>query len=385
MPSRFLPARSSRHRVACFALYRSLLRQGLRVPLPDDLSTTSPLGPANPIQTLIRNAFRRNKRDESPRLVVSALKNGYRYLTLLSHATDPSTPEHASILTFLRSNQTRVLTLKKKTAAQAATRISTAPNPDRVPLLTKISADGESPPVYAPTSPHPRPLSAFRSGVRKPPTLAAATGVPFLRFWKPMPRFLERVIRQKTERRQKRIFSIIEMHGEGMEDARDEDRWERLVEGMLREEKGGSSGRGEAAGEGGSEGEGTTPPPEVWDRTYRQTLWEAIEQTSAESEREREDMVARAKAMWDIVVAEQEMAVQEEKERLVREGKEGQEPRPRVWKRSVHKKGRNRGPGKGEQAQEKEKQPKQVKILRVLSIPRTGSEGTPEETKPAGQ
>jgi hypothetical protein len=112
------------------------------------------------------------------------------------------------------------------------------------------------------------------------------------------------------------------------------------------------------------------------------------------------------------VLAEQEMAVQEERERLVREGKEGEEPRPRVWKRPVHKKGRNRGPVKGEEAQEKEKQPKQVKIRRVPSTRQAGSDGageeaqeqqpkevkirrvpgnaemgsvTPEETQPAGQ
>ncbi|KAK3291341.1 uncharacterized protein B0H64DRAFT_446570 [Chaetomium fimeti] len=320
MPSLFVPARSSRHRIACFALYRSLLRQGLRVPLPDELSTASPLGPANPIQTLIRNAFHRNKRDTSPRLVVSALKNGYRYLTLLSRAADATSPEHASALTFLRENQARVVDVKAKAADAAAKRISTAPIADRTPLLKRVSADGE-PPVYEPAAP-PRPLEAFKTGVRKPPTLAAASGVPFLRFWKPQPRFLERVVRQKSQRRAKRIARILEMQGgEEMDSVVEEDQWEMLVAKMLAEEKGVKSGD---AG----------PTREA---TYKQTLCDAVSYLADIAEKERVDLMARGEAMWKIVLTEQEMALQEEKDRLAREGMEGEEPQLRVWKRPVHK------------------------------------------------
>ncbi|KAH6640383.1 hypothetical protein F5144DRAFT_91758 [Chaetomium tenue] len=320
MPSLFVPARSSQHRTACFALYRSLLRQGLRVPLPDELSTASPLGPANPIQTLVRNAFHRNKRDTSPRLVVSALKNGYRYLTLLSRAADPTSAEHAEALTFLRKNQARVVSLKAKAAEAAATRISTAPIEGHAPLLKRVSVDGE-PPVYEPALP-PRPLEAFKTGVRKPPTLAATLGVPFLRFWKPQPRFLERVIRQKSQRRAKRIGRIIEMQGgEEMESAIEEDRWEGLVEKMLAEK----------------EGRSVMPTPRG-ENTYKQSLWDAISYLSYVSEMERVDLQARGEAMWKIVLTEQEMALQEEKDRLVREGREGEEPKVRVWRRPVHKK-----------------------------------------------
>ncbi|KAL2194369.1 hypothetical protein P885DRAFT_43095 [Corynascus similis CBS 632.67] len=300
MPSFFVPARSSRHRIACLSLYRSLVRQCLRVPLPDELSTASPLGPANPIRTLIRNGFHRNKRDTSPRLIVSALKNGYRFLTLLSRAADTSTPEHASVLKFLRENEARVLAVKAKAAKAAAKRISTAPIPGRTPIITKVSADGE-PPVYAPTGP-PRPLSSFKGGVRKPPTMAAATAVPFLRLKKPQPRFLERVIRQKVERRAKKGIRIMEMQSEGMQDANDEDVWERLVAKMLAENR--------------QVGEEVNNNRE---RTYRETLWEAVTLTMESLNREREDSVARGKAMWQIVLAEQEMALKEEQERLAKE------------------------------------------------------------------
>lgn len=297
------------------------------MPLPAELSTASPLGPANPIQTLIRNAFRRNKRDTSPRLVVSALKNGYRYLTLLSRAADPSTPEHASVLTFLRENETRVLALKAKAADAAAKRISTAPIPDRTRLITKISGEGE-PPVYAPTGP-PRPLSSFPSGVRKPPTLCDTTGVPFLRMKKPQPRFLSRILLQKSRRRAKRIFNILEMEDSGMADAEAEDQWDTMMEALG------------AAKEAGRRRKG------VQERTYKQTMWDAVVYMSDLTNRERIDMVARGQAMWKMVLAEQELALQEEKERLVREGREGEEPKPREWKRPVYKRSRDGKQGEG--------------------------------------
>jgi uncharacterized protein YifE (UPF0438 family) len=313
------------------------------VPLPDDLTTSSPLGPAHPIPTLIRNAFRRNKRDTSPRLVVSALKNGYRYLTLLSRAADPSTPEHASVLTFLRENQARVVDLKAKAEAEAASRISTAPIEGRTPLIKKISAEGE-PPVYAPTGP-PRPLSSFRSGVRKPPTLAATMGVPFLRLKKPQPRFLERVLRQKSQRRTNRVEKILQMMGEGMEEAGVEDEWERLMWRLMVEQR-----KNERRTKGGGDW------VERDEGSFRQSMRDAISYAMDVTERERQDLVARGQAMWQIVLAEQEMALQEEKERLAKEGREGEEPKLRVWKRPVYqrnRKGRKQGEPSG-QAQEAE-------------------------------
>ncbi|KAL2135818.1 hypothetical protein VTI74DRAFT_6747 [Chaetomium olivicolor] len=322
MPSFFVPARSSRHRQACFALYRSLLRLAPRVPLPADLtpSPSSPLGPANPIQALIRNGFRRNKHDTSPRLVVSALKNGYRYLTLLSRAADPSSREHAEVLSFLRENTARVIRIKEQAASEKASRVSTAPIEGRVTLLRKVSGEGE-PPAYEPNVP-PRPLSSFRSGVRKPPTLSATSGIPFLRFKKPQPRFLERVIRQKSQRRMKRLVKILELQEEGIEEAKQEDAWERLVAGMLAEQQGQHWDRGKKGGGG-------------FEPTYKQTLEEAVQYLSVVAEEERHDLVARGKAMWKIVLEEQEMALKEEKERLMREGREDEEPRLRNWRRQI--------------------------------------------------
>lgn len=71
----FNPSRSSRHRVACLALYRALVRKALLVPLPDDVPRP---GPTNPIQHLVARQFRRNRHDVSKRLVFSALAAGYK-------------------------------------------------------------------------------------------------------------------------------------------------------------------------------------------------------------------------------------------------------------------------------------------------------------------
>jgi hypothetical protein len=79
MPGLFVPARDSRHRAACFALYKALIRQSVRVPLPDDVVRPPGLeGPVHPLKHLVRKGFRRNKNDTSSRLVISALRNGYK-------------------------------------------------------------------------------------------------------------------------------------------------------------------------------------------------------------------------------------------------------------------------------------------------------------------
>jgi hypothetical protein len=75
LPNPFVPARSSRHRLACLALYRALVREGQRVPLPDDVLAS---GTTHPIKHLVRRQFRRNKGDVSKRLVYSALSAGYK-------------------------------------------------------------------------------------------------------------------------------------------------------------------------------------------------------------------------------------------------------------------------------------------------------------------
>ena len=76
----FHPSRSSRHRVACLALYRALVRKALAVPLDEAARFNLDHGFArrNPIHELIRRQFRRNGDDVSKRLVFAALAAGYK-------------------------------------------------------------------------------------------------------------------------------------------------------------------------------------------------------------------------------------------------------------------------------------------------------------------
>src|SRR4051812_1600836 len=128
MPSIFVAARDSRHRTACFALYKALIKQAVRVPLPDHVLRAPGLdGPVHPIKHLIRKTFRRNRNDTSPRLVISALRNGYKvclhhlppivtrpkayarlqFLDMLTAAQSRPSPEYSDIYTFLHDRQTR--------------------------------------------------------------------------------------------------------------------------------------------------------------------------------------------------------------------------------------------------------------------------------------
>ena len=101
MPRQFIPRDSGPHRIACklfiysliakiyltltlgIALYRGLLEQCPRIPLPADIPYR---GAINPIKHLIRKRFKRNVSHTSPRLVVAALKAGYKVCLRLTHS-----------------------------------------------------------------------------------------------------------------------------------------------------------------------------------------------------------------------------------------------------------------------------------------------------------
>ena len=288
-----------------FALYRALIRQGLRVPLPDDVATG--LGPINPIKSLIRNGFRRNKHDTSARLVVLALKNGYRFLSLLHDASQtPPRPAHADVVAFLRDNQTRVLAARdhNRAAAEAAAP-SPRPNTSRaakpkIPLLTRVREGTRTrPPVYEPTA-RPLPLAALRGGVRKLPTMDDCMGIPFLRLGKPQSPMLSAVIRSKMNRRQARIERLKALREEGAVDAQDEDMWEELIEKQMPE----------AAAANRSPG-----PPARKEGTYTASVRQAVWDLSTSLTMELDDMVARGRAMWKLVEAERGLAKKEARDR----------------------------------------------------------------------
>lgn len=313
------------------------------MPLPDDLASGLDKDkPEHPIKTLIRNGFRRNKRDASHRLIVSALKNGYRSLNLLSRAADPSTPEHASVISFIRENNERVLRYRAKKAAEKTKADAAKPiHGIRPPILTLVSGPDESP-RYEPTS-GPRPLESLPGPVRKPPTMGHTFGFPFLRFYKPQPKFLSMVLRSRGKRRQNRLNALIGLQTEDMPYARWEDQWEQLTENLLKKGKvpgfkvmdEGKGGDGERRAQRSVPKWARKARNHEGEQSFEQSLWDVVMHISDVANRERADMAARGSAMWKIVVAEQEQALKEKKEWLEKRGMGHLEPKLTVWRRPV--------------------------------------------------
>ena len=298
-----------------FSLYRALLRQGLRVPLPDEIAKG--LGPTNPIKALVRSSFRRNRNDVSPRLVVSALQNGYRFLAMLhaasqaqNHATtfitntgtdDPvneaaaaAAAAHSEILAFLRKNQDSVLALRERRRAASAAASEKRGPP--IPLLTRVrEGDEHTMPVYVPTN-RPLPLSEIKGGVRFVPTMDECGGVPFLRLRKPAPPALAKWLGLKYIRRKNMFDAYMAMVEDGLSAARLEDEWEKLV---------GELARAKATPNGGAglDKDGTT---------YERGVDDAMKSVMRTLNLEGDDMIARGRAMWDLVEAERELAKKEQ-------------------------------------------------------------------------
>ncbi|PSR76758.1 hypothetical protein BD289DRAFT_357143, partial [Coniella lustricola] len=288
--------------LAGFALYRALLRQIPRIPLPDDLLARA--GWTHPIRYLVRSGFSRNKNDTSPRLITSAFKSGYRFLTLLSRAGDnSSSPQHGEIVDFLRDRQAKFPhpPLDPAPAPAPQKTRGTTPDPSSPakprdsereippPLLTKISAPGEKP-VYTSTF-RPRPLAELTGGVRKVPVVDETTNIAFLRIGKPQSHWHANFLRRKAVKRYVRINMALDLWDEGRPTATEEDRWESFLARQAAEE--GVDIRGGWTGE---------------DENARQYGVHHIRQ---QLDDEAEDMIARGKAMTEIVEQEKKLAERE--------------------------------------------------------------------------
>ncbi|KAH6647711.1 hypothetical protein BKA67DRAFT_396445 [Truncatella angustata] len=345
----FIPAQNSRHRTACLALYRALLNACPKVPLPDDLATAWP-GKRHPIAHVIRRAFQKNRADTSTRLVYPALEAGYHMLDTLSRATDETTPEFASVLTFMRkrlAQRDHVLLQKvlHPPNSKNPAKPSSAPNPNTVPLLVNTTPaptpqDPKPKPTYAAAA-RPRPSADLPPGKkRKIPVLDMAREYPFLRLGKPQSNILNRVLTQKNRTRVRRMDMVRDWNdeyssGTGLYDCEEEDDWEEIIVDQLDREAlapvvnaRNKSQRQEAlVALGGREVFlRTLEEVELWvkettgDRTksalsYRQTL--NIHGVSTVMEmltQDRNDAVARAYAMRQIIKEEKALAKQEEEQ-----------------------------------------------------------------------
>ncbi|KAI1121049.1 hypothetical protein F5Y10DRAFT_109863 [Nemania abortiva] len=320
---RFLvPARDSRHRIACFALYRALLRLAPQVKLPDELATGWGAG-RNPIIIQIQRAFRRNVADTSPRIVYPALTAGYRMLSVLQDAaTSPSSEHHASITTFLH---TRLAERQRSLANRPLPNPSPkpgSPRPGTLPLLENITPapsprNPDPKPAYA--TPHrPRPQSALGgTGRRKVPRLDMAGDFPFLRFTKPPPAQLSRVLGQKIVRRAERQFAVQEMEEEKLPDARLEDQWDVIVDRLQAQEESAKQKRKQKQKQWDWDVDAAAAAADAEEeRSHASTVKKyGVATIMTTLFRERVDAVARADAMRRLVIQEKALAEQEKAQR----------------------------------------------------------------------
>jgi hypothetical protein len=154
----------------------------------------------------------------------------------------------------------------------------------------------------------PLPLEEIKGGKRRVPNLVSAQGIPFLRYSKPQPISLSRVIRQKQNWDQKKWTQQGNLKGD-IVIAQWEDEWDKIVAGQEAEEQGRGKGKvgSPRDSDGGKEVGG------------REASWK-YEVVVAEGELYRQikegdwKNAEMGRKMWEIVVKERELAAQEKRE-----------------------------------------------------------------------
>ncbi|KAI1006236.1 hypothetical protein K3495_g1986 [Podosphaera aphanis] len=295
VPGQFFPRASSRHRIACTALYRALLKHSRRVVLPSDCTS---LGPQNPIKHLIRKRFKQNIKVDSPYLIRNGLKSGYLAEHLLRLAAEGVTTAIAQVHTVLRTHLTEV-------------------EKARIVCSQEVSKPRECPRVWPyPGAPkvvdvRPLPLEKISSGRRHVPSLVLTSGgAAFLRFKKPQSPFLSRVLRDKVAQKQKLLD-----HQSNLELAEEmghtENLWEnKILEEIERSVKGGVEEAG--AIEWWTEGWGKSLGSEdqTWETSSIQARKEVeramfVDRTNAKNLGERLIKIqAEEKRLWELERAE---------------------------------------------------------------------------------
>jgi hypothetical protein len=196
-------------------------------------------------------------------------------------------------------------------AALAASRSPTSPRKlGKIAHLSAVATKANCTryPESKPVLQRPLPLSEIKGGKRRVPNLISAQGVPFLRYSKPQPISLSRVIRQKQKRDQKKWT---QREGLAIDTtiAQWEDEWDEAVQAQVAQEQGTRQsqlklvekleGSGEASGQEAS-----------W--TYEVVSADRkLCRQIKENDRKNAEL---GRTMWEIVVKERELAAKEKRE-----------------------------------------------------------------------
>ncbi|KAL6699548.1 hypothetical protein J3F84DRAFT_186582 [Trichoderma pleuroticola] len=289
--STFIAARNSRHRTAALALYRALIRTASRIPVAQDVAQ-------KPIAQILRRRFEKNSGYTSFRLVYAAMAAGYKFLSLLTKAQTPNSPEHAQVMQHLQS-------VRDTAAASRA-----IPHPPQYkpvlppePLIVN-TAKANDPPKYT-SNILPRPKDSL-TGPRKVPSVSAtADGQPFMRLKKPQPHVMSRMIGRKNRIFESRILNILDIDERAVPEAALEDDWDRMMDELLAEE-GSKRGRRKQQDLRQSAREDSSKMETFgWSVQLSRLWWELkIEKTW-------EDWIARGEALHQLVEQERSLDEQE--------------------------------------------------------------------------
>ncbi|KAF9880560.1 hypothetical protein CkaCkLH20_01602 [Colletotrichum karsti] len=291
--SQFIPARSSRHRIAVIALFRALLREGRSINLPKDVHRKG----RSPVAELVKRGFERNKADVSPRLVFAALSAGYKFLTFFKNAQTEGSNEHNDILAYLREKNKLIARAEAK---QRPRRKPRQLKPDYKPLLQKVSKPDEPPEYISPI--FPRPRDSFKGRRKIPHLIATASQHVFLRHKRgPQPLAVGHVLRRKQARKVKLDETMLDLKDDMLFEARSEDTWDRIVEETLREN---------GAGKEESMKRNDGPPP----FKYADSISDSYEHLSNSITTWRAEEVAKMKTLVEAVRGEEELLAQEVEE-----------------------------------------------------------------------
>lgn len=214
-------------RRTAIALYRAILQQCRALPLPS--------ADRDAVQNIARNRFRAERNTISPRRVKLAFHAGYAAVDVLDGAAAGDAASTARLREYLAAVPPQLTTRAAPDANKTAA-TKTKPQFER-------GADRDPPAAHKFESVFPR--EAVR-GVRKVPFMANANGFPFVRWKKPQPKSLSRVLRQNIQRRQRRLNLQVDLADYWVPLAAYEDRWEELVEqqlGKTQDELGEADGR----------------------------------------------------------------------------------------------------------------------------------------------
>ncbi|CZT24557.1 uncharacterized protein RCC_10282 [Ramularia collo-cygni] len=207
MPKFLVPHKSGAHRIAAIALFRALLIQSRRVPLPESPTANAEL------QNVVRNRFKQARHVTSYRQLKATFEAGYEAVDHLDAAVAGSTHAQQIVADLLAKAPKSVKQPPRRHKAidkKLLRRRELAERPPRINMFDR-----------------PLPLEQL-SGERKVPVLFTANHIPILRFTKPQPSSLSGYITNRIVQRQKR-HDRRQMLEEALVLAGEEDKWDSIV------------------------------------------------------------------------------------------------------------------------------------------------------------